>query len=301
MRQNGKNTLDLLPNESIILTDPAFIKNTPRSGWKPGHLSLTNKRLVLHQPARNIFSTFLETISTVTTEKKGFILRSVDALCVTFVNPKNGTSSKVWIVVKDPEKWQKEIFNRTRLQVSENDVEKIAGELGPESRAVLLHIWEARHATIQELARLYDVPNHMEVLQRIRNIINPVSEEVVGFPILVFERSRMDTVTGEKVPLSWWIIGDREAKKESVEPLMDLFDEEDHIVFVMELRGVKEQDIQIKISADRLKLWCDSPVVSYSEDILLPSTVDPRTPEKRFHNGILEVRLQKSLAKTIGV
>ncbi|MDA2936934.1 Hsp20/alpha crystallin family protein [Acidobacteria bacterium AH-259-A15] len=316
MRQNGKNALDLLPNESIIVTDPAFIKKSPRSGWKPGHLSLTNKRLMLRQPARDIFEMFLETISSVSTEKKGFILRSVDALCVTFVNPPKSDSarwksrpshvpsrfkrpSKVWIVVKEPEKWQKEIFYRTKLQVSEDDIEKIAGELGPESQSILFHIWEARHATIQELAKLYDAPNHMEVLHRIRNIINPVSEKTVGFPLLVFERSRIDPETGEKLPFSWWIIGDREAKKESIEPLMDLFDEEDHIVFVMELRGMQEEDIQMKISGDRLKLWCDSPVVSYSEEILLPSIVDPRTAEKRYHNGILEVRLQKSLASPV--
>ncbi|MDA2929111.1 Hsp20 family protein [Acidobacteria bacterium AH-259-O06] len=332
---------DLLPNESIILTDQAFIKKHPRSGWKPGHLALTNKRLVLRQPARDIFEMFLEAISSVATEKKGFILRSVDALCVTFVNPPKSDSarlksrpsdvpsrfkhpSRVWIVVKNAQNWQKEIFNRTKLQVSEDDIEKIAAELGPESQSILFHIWEARHATIQELAKLYDAPNHMEVLHRIRNIMNPVSEKVVGFPILVFERSKIidpavgyghnqrnlvnvyerskaDPVTGgEKVLFSWWITGEREAKKESIKPLMDLFDEEDHIVFVMELRGVEEKDIEVTIDGDHLKLSCDSPDVNFSEDILLPSVVDPGTIEKRYRNGILEVKLRKSLTKMKG-
>ena len=276
------------------------------------------------------------------TEKKGFILRSVDALCVTFRNPTKSDSdgaklrasmtpvpsrfkhpSRVWIVVKEPEKWQKEIFFRTKLRVSADDIERIAGELGPESRSILLYIWEKRHATIQELSKLYDAPNHMEVLHRIRNIINPVSEKVMGFPILVFERSRIDPVAvyghdqrnlvnmyerskgdpkgREKVLFSWWIIGERAAKKESVEPLMDLFDEEDHIVFLIELKGVEEKEIEVKIDGDHLKLSCDSPAANYSEDILLPSKVDPGTMEKRYHNGILEVRLQKRLAETVGV
>lgn len=317
MRKNVNNIPGLLPDESIILTDSAFLKNSMRSGWKPGHLFLTNRRLVLHQPARNIFETSLETILSISTEKKGFILRSVDALGITFANPKNATSSRVWIVVEKPENWQKEIFSRTRLQVAENDIEKIASELGPESRAILLHIWERRHATISELWGLYSAPqpaparltvgqggpagNHMDVLQKIRDIINPTSEKAVGFPILVFERSKTDPETGENIPFSWWIIGNRKSKDTSPEPLMDVFEEEDHIVFVMELRGIQEEDIQIQTSGDHLKFMYNSPARKYSEDILLPSVVDPDTIERRYHNGILEVKLQKSLGEGVGV
>ncbi|MDA2936943.1 Hsp20/alpha crystallin family protein [Acidobacteria bacterium AH-259-A15] len=236
----------------------------------------------------------------VTTEKKGFILKSVDALDVSFVNPRSGASSKVWIVVKEPEKWQKGIFKRTKLQVSEDDIEEVASELDRQSRSVLLYVWQERYATTQELTRLYDESNHMEVWHRIRNIINPVSEKTVGFPILVFERSKTDPVRGEKVPFSWWIIGERRHTRKGPEPLMDIFDGEHHVIVVMELRGVREKHIQVKITGERLKFWCDSPVASYSEDILLPSPVDSRTVEKRLHNGILEMRLQKSRARTIG-
>ena len=349
VRQNKKNLPDLLPNETIIRTDQAFMKPHPRSGWKPGHLALTNKRLVLHQPMRDIFSAFLETISTVSTEKIGFILRSVPALCLTFANPPKSESagqklrasmtpvpsrfkhpSKVYIVVKEADNWQKQIFNRTQRRVSENDIEKIATELDSDSQAILFHIWEVRHATIQELAKLYDAPNHMEVLHRIRDNINPISERVLGFPILVFERSKVDPVTGyvhnqrnlvnaykrskfnpaegEKVLFSWWIIGDTrlaggqgEAEKESVGPLIDVFDEEDHIVFVMELKGVQEKDLRLNIVDGHLKVASNSGLVNYAEDILLPAKVDPGSMQKRYRNGILEVKLQKSLGKSIGV
>ena len=342
VREKKQNLPDLLPNETVIRTDGAFMKPHPRSGWKPGHLALTNQRLVLHQPARDIFSASLESISTVTTEKIGFILRSVPALCLTFVNPVKSDSgdqklrasmtpvpsrfrhpSKVYIVVKGADDWQKEIFNRTQRRVSENDIEKIAAELDAESQAILFHIWEARHGTIQELAKLYDAPNHMEVLHRIRDNINPVSERVVGFPILVFERSKVDPVkgyghsqrnlvnvyerskagpiTGKKVLFSWWIIGERAAKKESIEPLMDIFDEENHIVFVIELKGVQEKDINVSIVDGHLNVACNSGLVNYNENILLPAKVDPATMGKRYRNGILEVKLQKSLAKRFAV
>ncbi len=297
MREKRKITLPLLPSESIILTDQAFIKSNRRSGWKPGHLSLTNQRLVLHQPERNIFSTSLDDVSAVGTEKKGFILRSVDALTLSVHNSIGLGALKVWIMVKEPEKWQKAIFGLTRLQVSEADIERVASELDPESRAILSHIAEKRHATIQELASLYDVKNHMEVLNRIRKVINPLSEKLIGYPMLVFERSKTDAVTSEKIPFSWWVIGNAAGKTESVEPLMDLFDEEDHIVFVMELKSVHEDDIELKINGNRLQLSCQSAHKHYAEDILLPSNVDPSTVKKKYHNGILEVKLQKSLAE----
>jgi len=122
----------------------------------------------------------------------------------------------------------------------------------------------------------------------------------------MYERPEGESAGGEKILFSWWIIGETrlaggqgEAKKESVEPLMDLFDEEDQIVFVIELKGVQEEDIQIEIKGDHLRLSCNSPALSHREDILLPSKVDSGTMEKRYHNGILEVKIQKNLAEEV--
>lgn len=180
-------------------------------------------------------------------------------------------------------------------RVSEEEIEKVASELDPQSRCLLLHVWEQRHATIQDLSGLYDAPNHMDVLQRIRDIINPLSETIVGFPILVFERSKSDPLTGEKVLFSWWILGDRGAREELLEPLIDLFEEEDHIIFLMEVKGIEEENIQVTISGNHLNILCDSPALPYSEDVLLPATVDPDTARKRYNNGILEIKVQKRL------
>lgn len=277
-----------------MLNDQGFIKTNQRSGWRPGHLTLTNERLVLHQPARNIFETHLDRIAGVTTEKKGFILKRVDSLRIVFNPSQSHRSSVVWVMVKDPAKWQGAIFSRTKIQVSENDIEEVASELDPKSRLILFHVWENRHASIQELAGLYDAPNHMEVLQRIRGTINPVSEKRLGFPLLVFERKREDPESDEKVLFSWWIIGERRPAEAAPEPLMDLFDEQDAIVFIMELKGVPERDIRLDVIDNHLKVRCDSPAGHYAEDILLPAGVIQGKINRRFHNDILEVQLPKS-------
>lgn len=290
------NTLQLLPQESVRLTDQAFIKNNSRSGWKPGHLSLTNKRLVLHQPARNIFRTSLESISNVATEKKGFILKSVDALTVSFMNSTNQKLSKVWIVVKNPEKWQKAVLSCTKVQVSDVDIEKISSELEKVDRSILRTISEKQYATIRGLAVLYNAPNHMDVLHRIRNVINPLSEKILGFPLLVFEKSRVEPITGEKILFSWWLIGELDTSPQQTAPLLDLFDEGDHLLLIIELNCAQEKDIQLSLKGDRLRLVCDTQDQKYSEDVLLPSEVEPDRIEKHYNNGVLEVKVGKIIS-----
>ncbi|MBC8343396.1 MAG: Hsp20/alpha crystallin family protein [Bacteroidetes bacterium] len=296
MKSRQKSELQALPNESIILADQGFIKNNNRSGWKPGHLSLTNQRLVLHQPSRNIFETSLDSIESIETEKKGFILKSVDVLSLAYKHSSNGGLSRVWIMVKNPDQWQKEIFNHTKRCVTEKDVENVVSELDEKSRKILLHIWDKRHASIRDLTAETSAPNHMAVLNMIRKQINPVSEKLNGFPLLVFERSKVDPVTGEKVLFNWWLIGDEQWGKSREDfLLMDLFDEGSYISLIAELNGVLEKDIGVKVEDDKLNLHYISNGQNYSEDFLLNSKVKADSLEQHYHNGILEVIMEKEI------
>ncbi|MDI6889657.1 MAG: Hsp20/alpha crystallin family protein [Thermodesulfovibrionales bacterium] len=294
-----KNKPELKANEEVILTNPGFYKDNLRSGWKPGHLYLTNERLFLWQPTRIIFQTLVENIKEISVQQRGFILRSKDALCISY-----GESSKAWIMVKDVETWKNRIFERSLLEINQEKIDKIIKELDPESQNILLFVWQNRHASINELAQTYNAVNHMDVLHRIRNIINPTSQKLIGFPVLVFERSKIDEPTGKKVMFSWWIIGGDKlsafgAKVDRKESLLDIFDEGDHLNIIMELKGAKIEDILLGVDADKLIVSCKTPEANYYEEISLPAKVESEEIMKRYHNNILEVRLQKLIPKRL--
>jgi len=78
------------------------------------------------------------------------------------------------------------------------------------------------------------------------------------------------------------------------EPLVDLFDEGDLLLVIVELPGMGEDDIQVKVKDDLLKL---STKVSrgrrYTKEVYIPCPVDEGTVESTYKNGILEIRLHK--------
>jgi len=291
-----RNKPDFFENEEVILTSPGFYKNNLRSGWKPGHLYLTNDRLFLWQPSRNIFQTFLENIAGISIQQRGFILRNKDSLCLSFRRPGSEELSRAWIMVKDVETWEKRIFERSLFQIDQEAIDRVSMELDPESKAIVSYIWENRFATIDEMASLYGASNHMDVLLKIREVINPLAEKTIGHPLLVFEKSKVDPETGKKILFSWWLIGGGsgwERMEERRGRLLDLFDEGDYIRVTMELFGVNEDNIQLRINRDKLIINANSLEKKYQEEISLPVRVNSDGLSKKYKNGILEVRLQK--------
>jgi len=81
--------------------------------------------------------------------------------------------------------------------------------------------------------------------------------------------------------------------EEEREPIVDIFDEEDHILIVAELPGVSEDDINIKVAGDILKISAETGDRKYSKEILLSSKVREDKIESSYKSGILEVKLVK--------
>ncbi|MBU4445762.1 hypothetical protein KJ656_11875 [bacterium] len=282
----------LLNDEEIVIKSSGFYKSNLRSGWKPGHVYLTNRRLIFWQQSKYLFQIFLDSIKGIAVQQIVVVLKKADTLCLSYKSLTGQGNSRVWVFTKDLEKLKSKIFEQSMLNADQVAIEKIASELDSESRSILHYLWENSHATIEELASLYDAPNHMEVLQRIRNVINPVSERIVGYPILVFERSKIDELTGKKILYSWWIIG-ADKKDERKATFLDLFDEGDYLRIIMELFGVSEETIKLTVNRDKLIVCAFSPERKYLEEIPLPVPVNSNGLIKKYKNGILEVRLSK--------
>lgn len=77
------------------------------------------------------------------------------------------------------------------------------------------------------------------------------------------------------------------------EPIVDIFDEKNHIAIIAELPGVNEESIRLNLKDDILILEANSPDREYSKEILLSAKIDFASKEMKFKNGILELKFKK--------
>lgn len=78
------------------------------------------------------------------------------------------------------------------------------------------------------------------------------------------------------------------------EPLVDVFDEGDHLLIIAELPGVEEKDIEIEVRGDTLTLSAQSPGQRYRKEVALPCPVEGEA-KTSYRNGILQIELTKGV------
>jgi len=82
----------------------------------------------------------------------------------------------------------------------------------------------------------------------------------------------------------------KEVKIESteIEPVFDVFEEDDHISVIAEIPGASEEDIQIELEGNKLNISAGM----YSKVIVLPSEVEA-IKEKSFKNRVLQLKIKR--------
>jgi HSP20 family protein len=89
----------------------------------------------------------------------------------------------------------------------------------------------------------------------------------------------------------------RAAKKSSLEvlePVTDVFDEQDEFVALFELPGVERKDLRCILDGDILLLEAKTGDRLYRKEILIEEKLAPGSPRLNLRNGVLEVRLSKA-------
>ncbi|MFA4876977.1 MAG: Hsp20/alpha crystallin family protein [Methanoregula sp.] len=84
----------------------------------------------------------------------------------------------------------------------------------------------------------------------------------------------------------------RRPEAECREPIVDVFDETDRLQVIVELPGVEEKDITVKIDGAILTLTAGKGERKYKKEIDLGAAVKGE-PKKQYKNGILEITLKK--------
>ena len=103
-----------------------------------------------------------------------------------------------------------------------------------------------------------------------------------GVQVEPFGNVKKDDLTGEAVVT------------EVREPMVDLFDEKQHVVVVAEMPGVGEKDVMVELHDDILLITAESGDKKYRKEVLLPTGFTADKMKQSCHNGVLEVKLEKS-------
>ena len=82
--------------------------------------------------------------------------------------------------------------------------------------------------------------------------------------------------------------------EETVTPAYDVIDKDDHYEIVVELAGVRKEDVELKIKEDKLYVKAKSPYRQYEGSIPIPADALKDTVKAKMNNGILVIHLKKS-------
>jgi len=96
-----------------------------------------------------------------------------------------------------------------------------------------------------------------------------------------FGNIKRDAKTGETVV------------QEIREPMVDIFEEEDHILVVAELPGIGSKDVHVDIKDDVLTIRAGKRDKKYLKEVLLPRSFPEDKVEFSCNNGILEIKCHK--------
>lgn len=81
--------------------------------------------------------------------------------------------------------------------------------------------------------------------------------------------------------------------EEEREPEADIFDENDHVLIIVEMPGVEEENIKLDLKEDILDISAARGDRKYHKEVLLPAKVKSETLTSTYRNGVLEIKIQK--------
>jgi hypothetical protein len=117
--------------------------------------------------------------------------------------------------------------------------------LDEKSRQIITYLLRERHAGIRELSNLIGASSDMEVLIRIKEVINPKAQEIISKPAIMFERSKIDSLTGEKIVFNWWLTEEL-ANSAHDDELVDVMDEKNLLRVIASLPP-QEENVDVKV------------------------------------------------------
>jgi HSP20 family protein len=85
----------------------------------------------------------------------------------------------------------------------------------------------------------------------------------------------------------------RSEVQEVREPMVDVFEEDDHVLVLAELPGIGKDDIKIEVKDDVLTIAAEHGEKKYRKEVLLPYPVPKDKMQIACNNGVLEIKCPK--------
>jgi len=89
---------------------------------------------------------------------------------------------------------------------------------------------------------------------------------------------------------------DRETGRSEVqeirEPIVDVFEEEDHVLVVAEMPGISAADVRLDVQDDLLTLRAEKGEKKYRKEVLLPGSYPRDRMNVTANNGMVEIRCE---------
>jgi HSP20 family protein len=77
------------------------------------------------------------------------------------------------------------------------------------------------------------------------------------------------------------------------EPMVDVFEEPDHVLVVAELPGISAENVDLELRDDILVIVAAMGEKKYRKEVLLPAVFPAEKMSRSCRNGVLQVRFQK--------
>jgi HSP20 family protein len=90
-----------------------------------------------------------------------------------------------------------------------------------------------------------------------------------------------------------YIKSGRTEVQEVREPMVDVFEEDDHLLVLAELPGIGKEDVGIDVKDDVLTISAERGDKKYRKEVLLPRSVSKEKMQVSCNNGVLEIKCLK--------
>jgi HSP20 family protein len=77
------------------------------------------------------------------------------------------------------------------------------------------------------------------------------------------------------------------------EPVVDIFEEEDHVLVVAEMPGICVEDVQIAVQDDLLTITAERGDKKYRKEVLLPASLAREKMQISCNNGVVVIKCGK--------
>ncbi|MGC8995896.1 MAG: archaeal heat shock protein Hsp20 [Thermoplasmata archaeon] len=77
------------------------------------------------------------------------------------------------------------------------------------------------------------------------------------------------------------------------EPLVDINEDENYYYITAEIPGVEKDQINLEVNDNSMIISVDVPERKYYKELEFPTPVKPDTAKATYHNGILDIKIEK--------